>query len=393
MIDSYFNRKEQIAIFLIFICLSAFMPLSLGIMILVFSPNTQSTKVVIIGAALVVFSFILMNLNKGIVNDLVWYSQHYLINNNTSVSSVFDGYRFGVEARWTEPLYHLFSYYLSNISNGNYTIFVITVTTIIYGGSLYALFNFIKNSQLTQSNGALLIIFFLFFGVIFTQSLHLIRQYIACTLLLISLVFLSKEQFKLASFFTVLAFLTHNSTIVVSILFFNVFFIYKFIETKQGKLSISLFLSTLLALFYIFAFVFIGDENRLLIDDGSVSPLVKLIDLLLFIVSVFFFYKLKRIEKIGEIAFYIYFSFCIFLFVLHYSHFLSLRYYFFLDFFRWIAVYVLLRYFSFDKGSLAIVSVLLVILGAIYLNLRISSSPFDYGYSFLEYLIYPLNRI
>ena len=70
------NIKGLIS-FITIVFLSIFMPLATGLILLMISPFTKSKYTLVIGVALIVYVFFLMNINKEIVNDLVWYSQHF----------------------------------------------------------------------------------------------------------------------------------------------------------------------------------------------------------------------------------------------------------------------------------------------------------------------------
>jgi len=365
-------------------------PFGFGLLLLAIAPYLRVRSVLLLGVLLVIYSFFVINTNKIISNDLFWYSQQYYMNYGSSISDVFADYRAGVQARWGEPVYHLLSYFLSNISNANYTVFVFVISFSVYLGSLFSIYFFINKSSLNDSQKAIIIIFFLFFGIIFTQSLHLIRQYLACTLLLFSVVLSFNNREKLGGVFSVLAFLTHNSTLVVSVVLLCVYLIYKYSSNIKIKIRYSLIFSIFLALLYISLFIITGNESRLLIDDGSVSPIVKIIDLLLFIITVIAFNLSKDNSKETELIYLFYISYCVFLFLMHYSHFLSLRYYFFLDFFRWVPCYILFNYIDLKRNSVLPVGLFLVAISVTYFNLRFTTTPFDYQHSFLEYLVYPL---
>jgi len=367
------------------------MPLALGIFLLILSSVINSKGGVLLGVALVIFSFFLINLNKVIVNDLIWYSEHYFLNLTDYYYEVFGGYRAGVQARWTEPVYHSLSYLVSNLTDGNYTIFVFIVTMGIYGGGVYSVNSFLGLSSLSNRKVAIVLIFFLFFGVVFTQSLHLIRQYLACMFVLVSLVGLVRGSVNHFFIFTALAFLTHNATFIVSILFYCIYFLGGRGWGIKANLLYCLGASFVLAAAYIVSFSILGSASRLMIDDGSVGSIVKITDISLFILSLFIFMNNKKIGLTDRYIYLMYFSFCVFLFFLHYSGFLGLRYYFYLDFLRWVPVYLIFLCIPFDFKFDISVAIGLVCLGSFYTAARLESSPFDYGGTFFDYFFHPLN--
>jgi len=366
-------------------------PLALGIFLLVLSSISSSKNGVLVGIALVVFSFFLINLNKVVVNDLIWYSEHYFLNLTDYYYEVFGGYRAGVQARWTEPFYHSLSYVISNLTSANYTVFVFMVTVGIYGGGLYSVNRFIRLSGLNSRKAAIVLIFFLFFGVVFTQSLHLIRQYLACMFILVSLVGLVRGRVNCFFLFAALAFLTHNATFIVSILFYSIYFLVRNDREIKINFLYCFGVSFTLAAAYIVSFFILGSESRLMVDDGSIGTIVKITDASLFVLSLFVFIRHKEIRLIDRYVFFMYFSFCVFLFVLHFSGFLGLRYYFYLDFLRWIPVYMIFLCVPFDFKFDISVSIGMVFLGVFYTAARMERSPFVYGAGFFEYLFYPLN--
>jgi hypothetical protein len=366
---------------------SLHIPLLGGMLLLLVSAIRPSRSFLLMGLALVLFHFIEMNLNKTIENDLYWYSEQFLDNYTAPLSDVFNDVRFGVLARASEPVYHVFSYVLSNITGANFDIYVVVVTILIYALPLKGIFIFSRWAKLKERELITLLIFMLFFGIIFTQTLHLIRQYLACVFLFVGAINLAIGRSHLALAMFLISCLTHNSMVVLVVLFVSCSYLYKTKLSPVKMLIASTFLGGGLAAVYIFYFLFFMADgaNRLSIDDGSVGFLVKTIDALILILS-FKIIMANHQRYIHILPLYVlYLAYCSFLIVSHYSVFLSLRYYFVLDFFRWIGFFIIISSLLLNKNRHAFLNISLVFLGCVYLWLRVASSPFDFKYSVYEY--------
>lgn len=368
------------------VLISFWAPFLGGVSMLLISTVRPYRFFIVLGLVLVVIHFITMNLNKTIENDLFWYSQQYIDNYTAPISDIFNDARFGVLARISEPVYHVFSYILSNVTAADFNVFVVVVTSIIYFFPLKVIFDFSKWIGLRDRELVTLVIFMIFFGIIFTQSLHLIRQYLACVSLLAGMMSLVKGRPHWAWFMFLISCMTHNSMIVVVVLFIGCSYLYK-LKLDSAKLIIaSAMFGGGLSVIYIFLFFLSGGASRLLIDDGSVGVLVKAVDLLILALSLVLFSKQPNKLKPFLPLYILYVSYCSFLVVSHYSVFLSLRYYFLLDFIRWIGFFIIIRSMPFKKEGHAALNIGLVFLGSVYFWMRVASSPFDYKYTISEYL-------
>lgn len=364
------------------ILIAGYSPFLLGLGLLFLSVVMVRTEIMWLGVFLLVSVFTLMNLNKYVENDLYWYSWQYLDNYGASLSEVFGDIRYGVISRASEPVYHLFSYFLSNATGGDYNFWVVLITMFLYLVPLKIISMSISRIG-GDRNVFLLVIFTLFFGILFTQTLHLIRQYMACVFLLVGLYYWSRKLYWLGVVWFILSFLTHNSMAVLVGLFVAVAFLTER-QRGWGRLKYAALFAVGTALIYLLFFT-IFMPGRLTIDDGSVSLFVKVVDVIILISSVYFYMKRPFYGVVGRM-YVAYFAFSIFLIFLHSSIFLSLRYYFVLDFFRWLGFYSILHGLSLTGRSEVLVSVVVVFLGALYFYLRLESSPFSFGYESSEYL-------
>jgi hypothetical protein len=382
------SRNALCAFFvvLIFISISLWVPLLGGLLMLVISTLRPYRVFILIGLCLVIFHFIVMNLNKTIENDLFWYSQQYIDNFNAPINEVFNDVRFGVIARVSEPVYHLFSYVISNVTGADFDVFVVLVTAVIYFFPLKAIYDFSNRADLKDYEMVSLLIFMLFFGIIFTQSLHLIRQYFACVFLLVGMMGLVRGDGRWAFVMFTVSCLTHTSMVIVVIIFYGCLYLNKSRLESDKVIVAAAILGGGISASYIALFLITGNGSRLLIEDGSVGMIVKMVDILILVISwVLFSRHRNKLERFLPL-YAMYVSYCIFLIVAHYSIFLSLRYYFVLDFIRWIGFFIIIRSISFEKEKYAMMNVSLLILGFIYFWMRVLSSPFDYKYTVYEYL-------
>jgi hypothetical protein len=370
------------------VIISCWVPLLGGMLMLLISTVRPLRIFLFLGLALIVFHFIVMNLNKTIENDLFWYSQQYMDNYTAPLSDVFNDVRFGVLARVSEPVYHIFSYILSNVTAANFNVFVVVITSLIYFFPLKAIFNFSAWAKLKDRELVTLLVFMLFFGIIFTQSLHLIRQYLACVLLLAGIMSLVMGRSRSAYVIFLISCLTHNAMLVVVVLFISCSYLHRSKLNHAKMIVASAMLGGGLAIAYIVYFLFFmsGGSGRLLIDDGSVGLLVKGVDAVILVTSlVLISQRRKKFEHVLPL-YSLYVAYCSFLIVAHYSVFLSLRYYFVLDFIRWIGFFIIISSMSLEKEKHAVINIGLVFMGVVYLWMRVDSSPFDYRYTVYEYL-------
>ncbi len=384
------KSTDQLGYFLVglaLVLISCWIPLLGGMSMLLISTVRPHRVFILPGLALIVFHFIVMNLNKTIENDLFWYSQQYIDNYTAPLSDVFNDVRFGVQARTSEPIYHFFSYALSNLTAANFNVFVVLVTSLIYFFPLKTIFVFSRWAELKDRELVTLLVFMIFFGIIFSQSLHLIRQYLACVSLLAGMMSLVMGRSRSACVIFIISCLTHNSMVVVVVLFLSCFYLYRSKLDSTKMIIASALMGGGLSIIYILYFLFFmsGGAGRLLIDDGSVGLLVKGVDAVILVLSLVLFSKQQsKFEHVLPL-YALYVAYCSFLLVAHYSVFLSLRYYFVLDFIRWIGFFIIIRSIPFTIEKHAVLNIGLVFVGGVYFWLRVDSSPFDYKYTIYEY--------
>ncbi len=377
---------------LFFFIVSIFYPLLSALFIFIFvAKNNRNHHCLKYSLLLLFIFFFSINLNKVIENDLLWYSGQYTLNLGAKYTDIFNVDRLGVVARASEPVYHSLSYLLSNLTNANYSLFVFSITFLIYYLTGYAIYKSLLSFKCSSATISITLLFHMLFGIVFTQSLHLVRQYIAGVFLLLFVILLIRSTSKLPVLFALLSCFTHNSIAILVILFL---FIYKIMNLNFSlfyQYLYSTFCTIFLAFIYILSFFLMGEQGRLSKDDGTISTMVIAIDSLLFICCAIFVWFNRNILPSFLIKFHCYY-FMLFLFcmVLNISLFLGLRYYFYLDFFRWVPFFIFIFSLKKNKVSNLFVSGLISLSGVIYLTARLNSSPFDFGYNIFEYIFYPI---
>ncbi len=119
----------------------------------------------------------LINTTKGLASDMIVYEESFQIAKKTNLFQYI--LQFG-----KEPLYYLFMYFTSGVINMSFKLFVFLQTFINYVLFLVSIFKFQK--KMDSSNITILFSIFLgaFFFELFSLSAHLMRQFLAASILL-----------------------------------------------------------------------------------------------------------------------------------------------------------------------------------------------------------------
>lgn len=354
------------------------------------------------GAALylaVVFGVLLswINCNKLIDGDLYWYSEQYIYFSSGEFFKIFLEPIYGVQAKETEPAYHAISWLLSNLTGGNVFVLVVFVTLFIYVVSAKGVLMIAKHFDIESKSSMVLLSFVCLFCVTFTLTNQLIRQYMASAVLLVALgAHLSKHR-NISICCTVLAVLLHNSTVIPVFLYLLVNFIYsRFTMSGKAKFILSILLFSMVSVLAekMVSFLDAGQvEDLYFQDDGAVSSYLNLIDVSVSLLGVLgyglavMFNKVRPGMRGLEVLLVFFFCYFVFLWGMQFSPLLYLRYYFYVDFMRWIPVIALFIYLK-EIGSKVGFSWLLSIccIGFVVVGARIDRSPFDYSGGLFEYV-------
>jgi hypothetical protein len=332
--------------------------------------------------------FFLMSFFLGLINttrsiyegDLVAYSNSFKIASSLDLVSF-------LKSTFKEPLYYIFMFFTNKISSANFKVFIIVHTTIAY--FFYFLSIFKINKKLTRNYSNQLFVFLLaaLFFTLFSLSAHLMRQFIATSILLYFLVnklFYNRNYWMLF----VAAVLCHTSVI-----FFLPFLFSKTLgeKVKLKNLAKSIFQIASILIVFVFINLYFLDgvgpfsqiSNRVLtddsFDDGNSTALISIIlTIILLILSIITIYFNKR-NYDGWIYFnhLIIFSSILVLSTINSYPLISYRYCFYLYFF----FPIVFGHFFRKRNSniiLTIIRPILVISIILFFGYKIDNSVFSY---------------
>jgi hypothetical protein len=237
-------------------------------------------------------------------------------------------------------------------------------------------------------------LFFILFGITFTLTNHLVRQYIAMSFALLSVSFAMQKRILLAGLLSVVAVGIHNMTIIYFVISISAVFIGSRIRSAQlaGVLLAAGFgVAIGLAIPYLSGSVAkLSAESLYFKDDGSVSYFIRAGDCFLWLsATIMFFANSKRGYEYTKIIYammLLYTSIYWFTISIGYSPLLSLRLYFMLDYARWCSMFVLVCTPAW--GALrGYATALMIAIGLVYVQARISVSPFVYELDVIDLAI------
>lgn len=335
------------------------------------------------------FFFMVVNFNRDFFhfgNDLVWYYSYF--KNFADYQSGFFS-SFGnddladVSLKFSEPFYHLLVYLSSKLTNGYYPFYLFWVHCFIYLIPTFVIISICKLERVSILVCFSLVLFQMLVFYDFGNAYNLIRQQVASSLMIICFYFMYVKNIKLCILFSVLAVLTHNSTIIVVALIL-LFCLY---NLKYISYKYVVWLSCMLSLFYVIAYFKINDNYENL-NDKSRGVFVQLIDLSLFILSmvIVFFYdpKYRNVYRF-LLIFFIALSFS------YASSFLPLRFLTFYDSFKWLVYFILLNYISSRlsryKYSDYFILFSSTFLAFTYFNLKLTYTDYTYNGTFFDFAL------
>ena len=345
----------------------------------------RSSGIFYLPVFLIIAAFCILNLQKEVEGDYIWYSSHYLSMAKGKLLILFTEPLEGVQAKYREPLYHLFSYLLAKLSNGNISLHIIATTVFIYGFYALAINNIAKSVGLGAHLSLLVVVWGLLSCVTFTQTNNLIRQYMASGVCLFFIASIMNRTLSWRQIvFALISILLHNSMLIP--VFISIIIHFILYNSCRFKIIILLFFAFLiltlggLAL-YILSMFHHGIYTK---NDGSISGFLIFYDVILLGVSCFFvsyFWHLRGSHVYDSLRFlyFVFLFYCLFLVSIIESPLLFLRFYFFIDFLRVIPFVIAVRFcLTYSLGSFC--SSFVVLLGALFLILRLYVSPFNFGF-------------
>ncbi|MDC5705014.1 EpsG family protein [Vibrio europaeus] len=334
----------------------------------------------------------------GIGNDLGWYSTQWFSFNDHPYGymSIFDddylifiNDGFLVKPKISEPIYHSYSYFFSRITDGNYIFYVYSLTFFIYLPACVVIFKILDANELDKVLIVLVMTFFLFFSMTFTNMFNMIRHYCSGSFLIITLFYLYFDRVKMACVFGVLACLTHNAAVVICAVYFITYVVSLRTDLSVRLKALAVIVGvSLLSIAYLVVYFYTFTNYEVLDDRGS-GLAFKMLDILIFCLSFITFLKTEpsKFDKLW--LFYV--GVIVLILFMHLTNFLQLRYFAYFDYFRWIGVvYLFNAIISFRKTKLLFSSIMVVFF-LFFLWLRIYISDFDFDGLFHDYFIVRYN--
>lgn len=332
----------------------------------------------------------LFNATKHIDGDWYWYVSDYLEMSQIGLLDYLQ--EGGLSIRISEPLYYAFSFALSRLSGGNVFVFTLAVSLAVYLTYIFALEKLMKWYGLHRWAAAICIIFAVLAGLTFTQSLHLVRQYMAGSILFLYFVLILAGRNKTAAMLFVTGSLIHNSFVVPAGVIAVCAYLWNLSWVKHRYFWV-LFLLLILGYETGSYFTSLIHESPIewaaVKDEGDVSTVVFLQEGLLFLASLAGMVFLR--ERQG---FYTKGSAIAVLFLAFFGGLLSgihdltlwfLRLYFYVEWFRVIGVITIVWFLVF-RVKLANLAILIIPLSFLMFGMRVAQSPFNYGGGVFDHL-------
>ncbi len=168
---------ERVVFLLIFFCNSFVGWLCCTIQLL-FQKNKRKQNLVFWSLLSVVFVS-LYNATKVPDSDLIWYTEYYLMAGDYDLISYLAQLTGG-----KEPLYQMIVYFLHIVGGNNVHFFVFSISAISYVFLLRALFLWKLEADVSDLNFMFAVMTLCFFPWTFALSVHIIRQFLALSIML-----------------------------------------------------------------------------------------------------------------------------------------------------------------------------------------------------------------
>lgn len=154
---------------------------------------TKDNKIFLILFGIMCAVFVtLINTTKVPENDLEWYVDRYKLAKQMSLFKfVLIASNQTITESYKEPLYGVLVWILNRLYDGNVTLFKFSISFIEYGFFVTSVYLFGRILKMRLSYIIFGMFMFCFFPYIFTTSLHLLRQFIATSLLFFVIVRIS----------------------------------------------------------------------------------------------------------------------------------------------------------------------------------------------------------
>jgi hypothetical protein len=389
------NYAHDMGMLFFLIVAAIFFPWLAVVSIGILARCTLSRKIGAPALAIALVGFLIFfNATKRVDGDWYNYTQDYL---STVDISYYDLDDVGISIKTNEPVYKFFVYLLANLSGGNIFVYIAVITFVIYYVYLLALERLAKHYHLDGWSATACILFAVLAGITFTQSLHLVRQYMAGSILFLYFVFILEARYKHALVLFLLGAMIHNSFVLPAGLIAACAYLWNRRWVQEHYFTVVFLLGAVGYVLGRSVSFMIMNEGGILSDvitvqdDGLVSLSVYLFDGVLALLSIIGIALQRRkpnrnfYAASSEIT--ILFLFCLGGLLLGIKDFKVwfLRLYFYIEWFRVIGVITIVWYLGF-KIRQAKFCVFIIPLSFLIMEMRVDSSPFQYGGEVLEHL-------
>lgn len=338
--------------------------------------------------------FSLLNSTKYPESDLLYYLEIYDDLGLESLSNVFS--YTALSLRGTEAVYSLYSYLVAMISGRSKIAYVVITSLLIYLFAMLAIclafLHTIQRDSHDRLKGSALLIkapyvtgFLVattlgtFVAITFSLSGHLIRQYLAASVLLLGLALLLFTEKRRATGITLIAIapFIHNSSAIMSVVSVAVYIF------KNNRLALWCIVGgSILIIAYgidsLSGFDFAVNEMVLSMDEGTVHPAIMATDLALLMLAIWLNSTESdpRAKQRMNVILWSVGIFALFLIFVRQIPFYFLRYYFYVEVFRVLIIGCICGRYAKAIGPAILTSVGL--LSLVYFTVRFNASPWDY---------------
>ena len=331
---------------------------------------------------LLLLSFlVILNTNRSVDNDLQNYLSVFNYMNNSSLRDFFeDSNQFMISLRLSEIFWYITTWTVSNISEANEIVYITFLTCSIYGIYYIGLKDLIVTIDGNTQLSVMTILFGTLVCINFSETTHLIRQYICGSILFLQFVWIFRKQYVKVLMLFVPAVLIHNSLLVP--FFFILLTVLIFTQSIFTNKIVRIFLIPVMT-GALLGFVLNSFVSRLGYESSDSSDGVFMsmaLDVGAYFSTLgFFLYSRNRKPLNGLVEFYLIFflSFAAFLFLLRSSVLVYLRFYLYLEWFRVFGLISLTSVFPFLMRS-SFGFFLFIVLCFLFVQLRILKAPWEY---------------
>jgi hypothetical protein len=329
------------------------------------------------------FFLLLTNFTKKIEGD--WVSYYNFYKEITDIGLIEFLVQGGSSIRITEPIYYLISLFVSKLSNGNVYLLITVITSIIYITYIYTIEKLLTSYSINRWLAVVCVSFAVLAGITFTLTLHLVRQYIAGTILFLYFVFLIEGKYRKAVIMFIVGSLLHNSFVVPASLLICCIYLF-----NSRWFNVHYLITTVMLIItgYLIGYIFeniVGStafKISALIDDGSLSIQVIALDLILYLASisgvVYFKNKNGFNAKCSKITVFFLSLFGGLLIGFNELPLFLLRFYFYIEWFRIIGIITIIWFIAY-RYKIPSLALLIVPFSFLILELRLINSPLAFG--------------